>query len=178
MITLHKNLQQFLIPFLVTLAFSSFLAPYSADAYISCQSEKGGHCIRLTKEVPSAQQQFKKERLMLAADPPFPGLEFLEPFGITFKNSDIGDILSSLYVFGISLVGISAFAMFVYGGLLYMTAGDSTGRVSRAKSAMGNALFGLILALTSYLILYTINPEFTFKIQKREISCSGGLTTC
>jgi len=47
--------------------------------------------------------------------------------------------------------------MFTYGGVLYLIAGDKD--PSSAKSYMKNALYGLLLALGSYLILNTINPQ-------------------
>jgi hypothetical protein len=48
--------------------------------------------------------------------------------------------------------------MIMLGGLLYLTAGGSPERVSNAKSYISNALIGLILALTSYFLLQTVNP--------------------
>jgi hypothetical protein len=49
--------------------------------------------------------------------------------------------------------------MIMIGGLLYLTAGGSPERVGNAKSYIGNALIGLVLLLTSYVVLQTINPQ-------------------
>ncbi len=103
-----------------------------------CRSLSGGHCLNLAAVVP--------------------GLEFL---GST--PGDTGGLIARLYVFGLSLVGISALIMFVFGGVEYMTAGDNQGRVNQARSFMGNAIFGLVLALISFLILFTINPDLVTK---------------
>ncbi len=82
-----------------------------------------------------------------------PGLEFLQ----LPANAKIEDILRALYIWGIGFVALAAFFMFTYGGVLYLIAGDKD--PSSAKSYMKNALYGLLLALGSYLILNTINPQ-------------------
>lgn len=98
-----------------------------------------------------------------------PGLEFLP-----FSGGDFGDLLIALYRFGLSIVGISALMMVLYGGVLYMTAGDNQGRLGKAKTSMGNALFGLVLALVAYLILFTINPDLVKKLKMQLPKLSYG----
>lgn len=149
----------FTIFFALTFLFSAAV-PMIADGAESCHGQKGGYCITLPqtsdaikKTIPPSAYQF--------AQFPFPGLEFLN--GVNF-DTPIGTILTKIYIFGISLVGISAFAMFIYGGIMYIVAADNTSKVGQARSAMTNAVFGVVLALTSWLILYTINPDFTFEL--------------
>jgi len=72
--------------------------------------------------------------------------------------SDPAQYISKLYEWTISITGILAGIMIMIGGLLYLTAGGSPERVSNAKSYISNALIGLILALTSYFLLQTVNP--------------------
>lgn len=50
--------------------------------------------------------------------------------------------------------------MVVIGGYVYMTAGGNANQVGKAKTIIGGALLGIILALTSFLILNTISPQF------------------
>lgn len=114
------------------------IASASASAEEPCRSVSGGHCLNLAAVVP--------------------GLEFL---GGT--PGDTGGLIARLYVFGLSLVGVSALIMIVFGGVIYMTAGDSQSRVNQAKALIGNAIFGLVLALISFLILFTINPDLVTK---------------
>lgn len=80
------------------------------------------------------------------------------------EGAEIGDILASIYYFLLGFIGISALVMMVIGGITYMTAGDSVERTRRATSFMKNAALGLALALTSYLILNTINPDLTARL--------------
>jgi len=91
--------------------------------------------------------------------------------GLDFLNlppgAEIGDVLSRLYVFGVGLVAIVAMIMLVIGGVQYMVAGDKD--PGPAKERIRNAIWGLILALCSYLILYTINPDLTKKVDLQKI---------
>lgn len=97
-----------------------------------------------------------------ATDAGIPGLEFLQ----LPANADIGEVFARLYVWGIGFVALAAFLMLTWGGVLYMIAGDRD--PSDAKNKMRNAIYGLLLALGSYLILYTINPALV-NINKLEL---------
>ncbi len=72
--------------------------------------------------------------------------------------TDPAQYISKLYEWTISVTGILAGIMIMVGGLLYLTAGGSPERVANAKDFIGNALIGLILALSSYFLLQTVNP--------------------
>ncbi|MEX0930389.1 MAG: pilin [Candidatus Paceibacterota bacterium] len=65
---------------------------------------------------------------------------------------------TQMFILLLSLTTVFAVLMIVIGGLQYMTAGDSAGKVSAAKETIQNAIFGLFLAIGAWLILYTINP--------------------
>jgi hypothetical protein len=71
----------------------------------------------------------------------------------------IGQYIAAIYKYAIGIVGVLAGIMIVVGGLLWLTAGGSAGRVSTAKSFIESSLVGLVIALTSYLLLYVINPN-------------------
>lgn len=82
-------------------------------------------------------------------------IEFL---GIT-ENTPIGEIFGNLFFFGLGMVGLATLAMLVVGGVMYLTAADSQDQTKRARGYMSNAVFGLVLAFLSWLILNTINPD-------------------
>lgn len=67
--------------------------------------------------------------------------------------------ISAVYKFGIWAVGIAAMLMIMIGGYMYMMSAGNTASTGKAKSVITDAIIGLILALTSYLILYEINPN-------------------
>lgn len=72
---------------------------------------------------------------------------------------DLADYLNTVYNWLISIVGIVAAVMLMIGGFQYLTSGGEAGRVKQAKERIGNALIGLVLAFSSYLLLNTINPQ-------------------
>lgn len=73
----------------------------------------------------------------------------------------IGQYIAAIYKYAIGIVGILSGIMIVVGGLLWLTAGGAADRISTAKSFIESSLVGLVIALTSYLLLYAINPKLT-----------------
>lgn len=65
--------------------------------------------------------------------------------------------ISYLYKFMIALAVVLAVFMLTFGGFEYMMSEAITSK-SDAVERMRNAVFGLLLALCTYLILYTIDP--------------------
>lgn len=65
-----------------------------------------------------------------------------------------------LYKSLLAIVGLAAFGALVFGGFQYMLS-DSITSKEEAKKWIWGALGGLLLALSAFLILYTINPELT-----------------
>jgi hypothetical protein len=63
-----------------------------------------------------------------------------------------------IYLLGLGLIGIAAFGALVYGGFMYMLSGTVTSK-EEAKSWIKGAILGLVLGMTAYLILNTINPD-------------------
>lgn len=148
-----------------------FLAtPTDARAFSECTSARKGVCIRLDPPHVSATRTPHGSSLLLADPPPaFPGLEFLSTYGINF-DTDIGTMLSALYNFGVAIAGISALIMVTFGGVLYLTAAGNPGQMTKGKGYIMNAIFGLVIIATSYLILYTINPDFSFTLKLKNLN--------
>ena len=91
-------------------------------------------------------------------------LEYPEFGGIDINNDksqDINQIIVWLYYFIIGISGFSAFFMFVWGGFKWSSsAGDPTA-IGEATDMIKSAAIGVLIILSSYLILQTINPELT-----------------
>ena len=68
------------------------------------------------------------------------------------------DYIRYIYLFGLSLIGITALGALVYGGFTYMLSDTITSK-DDAKKYIWGAISGLVLALAAYLILNTINPD-------------------
>ncbi|SNQ61216.1 pilin [Candidatus Methanoperedens nitratireducens] len=90
-----------------------------------------------------------------------PNTNYVPLVAIPGVNADAGLLtyLSGLYNFLISVVGILAMAVIIYGGMRYLTSAGNPSSVEEAKDAITSAVTGLILALVSWLILSTINPD-------------------
>ncbi|GAH97359.1 unnamed protein product [marine sediment metagenome] len=56
--------------------------------------------------------------------------------------------------------GILALAGLIYGGILYLISTGKPDRMALAKNQITGAFFGLLILLSSYLILKTLSPQF------------------
>jgi hypothetical protein len=135
---------------------------------------------QLFPEIKSAQNQTQQPSQQIC-DPngtcvytmmaPIPGLLGTESrdssgnvvYTYTIKRADnnaLSSLLNSWFKIGIALAGLLAVVQIVIGGIQYATTDAMSTRYDGKERIMG-ALQGLILALVSYLILYTINPILT-----------------
>ncbi|MFA6171284.1 MAG: hypothetical protein WC715_02395 [Patescibacteria group bacterium] len=71
----------------------------------------------------------------------------------------IGEYIAAIYKYGIGVIGIVAAIAIMIGGIRWLTAGGNPSSVKDAQSWITGAVTGLILALTSFLILNLINPN-------------------
>ena len=87
---------------------------------------------------------------------------------------DLQSYLEALYRFGIAIVAILAVVMIGIGAFMYIvTAAGNLSKMANAKEIIGNAIFGLVMALLAWLILYVINPDLvgtTLKMPKKTIN--------
>lgn len=101
-------------------------------------------------EISQAQTEFKPQV-------PIPGLDYskVQSSGST---KAIGEYVKGIYKYAIGIVGILAAVVLMFGGVLWLTAGGNNEQITSAKAWIGASLTGLVLALSSYMILATINP--------------------
>ena len=64
-----------------------------------------------------------------------------------------------LFQFGLGAIGIVAFGSIIYGAVRYMAAAGDPGAITEAKGRIFSALWGIGIALTSIILLGTINPD-------------------
>jgi len=69
------------------------------------------------------------------------------------------DAFQNLYTYIISIAGVIALMALIIGGILYLTSTGEPEKLDKAKKQILAALFGIVILLSSYLILRTINPE-------------------
>jgi hypothetical protein len=122
-----------------------------------------------------------------AADPKFTpqvGIPGSEEFGpgieYTFSTKStrpIGLYIRAIYKYAIGIVGILATVVLMVGGIVWLTAGGNPTRIGEAKAYIGASLTGLILTLSSYLILATINPAL-INLKESSITQVGQAGCC
>jgi len=74
--------------------------------------------------------------------------------------------MAKMFQLAMGLAVVLAVFQISYGGFLYITS-DSFNKTALGREKVSNAIIGLLLLLTSYLILNTIDPDlvnFDFKI--------------
>ncbi len=73
-------------------------------------------------------------------------------------TTNLGTYLTAMFKIGVAAAGVLAFLMIVWGGFTYLSTDAITGK-EEGKDYIKRAIGGLILAMVSYIILYTINPS-------------------
>lgn len=77
---------------------------------------------------------------------------------VDIKNEGLGTYINKAISFLISIGALLAVLMIIKYGFTYMLK-DTPMAISQAKSGMKDALLGLVLVMSTYLILKTINPR-------------------
>src|SRR3989344_5923366 len=71
----------------------------------------------------------------------------------------LAEYVSIIYRYGVSVTVILAVVSVMIGGFLWLVSAGSPDKVGRAKEFITAAIFGLVIALFSFLILQTVNPR-------------------
>ena len=78
--------------------------------------------------------------------------------GYVPDTTNVKFYLEGLFKLIIAIAGVLAVVMIIFGGIKYMSSEAFEGK-SDAKDTIKNALVGLLLAISAWLILNTINPN-------------------
>lgn len=114
------------------------------------------------QEADSGTARTVKEFVLPKMSTEVPGLQFSR---VAVSESKLGipflaQYISALYKYAIGLSIVVAAVMVIYGGFLYIL-GSTAASISTGKQKMVDALVGLILVMTVYVLLALINPETT-----------------
>ncbi len=107
----------------------------------------------------------------------------------TISSSSIAEYIRVIFIAFIWLVGTLATFMVIYGGVRWVAAAGNAGRINDARNIIDNAVIGLIIALSSIVLLNIINPNLTSfssvnlpalekKYQELLSVASAAVTTC
>jgi len=145
----------------------------SCDSGLVCRQTGGSTiggatvhtCVRGNNLLNTTMPKFNIPDIKLQID--IPGLNLTKGSAIkcTEENGKkvcnfpwIGEYIAGIYKYAIGIVGILAAVVLMIGGVLWIVAGGSATMIGEAKAWIGASLTGLVIALTSYVILYQVNP--------------------
>ncbi len=74
-------------------------------------------------------------------------------------GSDLPKYVTAIYNTALVIIVLSAVLMLSIGGFMYLTSAGNTAALSTAKKVIFDAIIGLAIALTAWLLLNVINPD-------------------
>lgn len=77
------------------------------------------------------------------------------------NNNLMANYIRAMFVYFVWVVGIVATTMVVYGGIKWVGAAGNPGQIKDARDIIDSAVIGVIIALTSIVLLNIINPKLT-----------------
>lgn len=95
--------------------------------------------------------------------PDIPGVKTIE------EDATLPEYLEYIYYFIISLTGIAALIILIWGGLIYLTSAGSPNKMKEGINRIIGGLSGVAIILFAHLILTTINPDI-FGLVTQEIT--------
>lgn len=90
-----------------------------------------------------------------------PGTSFQFPCPLGGGADKLPSIFGRVIKWVLGLVGALFFAMFVYGGFLYIIAGESSKNAETGKKTLINAVIGLTIVIGSYMFVSWIIETLT-----------------
>ena len=87
-------------------------------------------------------------------------LDYPDIGGFNLNNDqDLNEVVAYIYYFVITISGLAVFAMLVWGGFTWMTSTGDPSKIADAKERIYSAFLGLLIILSSFIIMITINPD-------------------
>lgn len=125
-----------------------FFLPQVVLAQTQTDFITGGEVCKIAKAEDGIKQQFN-----------IPGVT--QKIGQSYYVKNLGCYIIGIYRYFVGIAGILATVMIMWGGVQYVVSFGNQQKVSAAKDTITAALVGLLLAMSSYAILYFINPNLT-----------------
>ncbi len=71
----------------------------------------------------------------------------------------LGEYIASIYRYGIAVAGVLAMVIIVIAGFEWTISGGNPERIKSAQKRIAGSITGLTIALLTYTLLYTVNPN-------------------
>ncbi len=121
------------------------------------------------KQEVSFSLNFSKNQVLAANQSNNGSYEMFEKIPGQEPAKDFLEYLNTLYKFGIAISAILAFVMISIAAFTIMVSGaGNASKIVDAKSIIGDAVLGLVIALAAYLFLYVINPDFVSATKEKQ----------
>ncbi|OIO20518.1 MAG: hypothetical protein AUJ23_00155 [Candidatus Magasanikbacteria bacterium CG1_02_32_51] len=160
-----------------TLLYKAILEQaYGGPSSVSTVNPQGNNTVSVDTIFSEIKLEIKKPDTKIN----IPGLNFSEPDIEKMKITDdagnvwltipyLGEYIAAVYKYGIFIISLLAVFGIISGGITLMTGGSVSSKsadgksiasgVNAAKKRITMSVMGLIIAVTSYSLLYLINPE-------------------
>ena len=92
----------------------------------------------------------------------------------TTTKTALPEYLKYVFTFAIMVAGLLAFGALIYGGFSYLTSAGDPSKMKEGQDQIMAGFLGLIIILSSYLILNTINPQLVI-LEEPLIKGGGGI---
>lgn len=100
----------------------------------------------------AADNPLQQEDNKIYLEVPLPGLP-------TVNN--LGEYIAAIYKLGILFLAVTCVIALLIGGIKYILSAGNPAKAKEGVTFIKSSIIGLVLGLSSYLILYTINPNLT-----------------
>lgn len=93
-------------------------------------------------------------------------------------TTNLTSYLPAAFNLAIGIAAVMAFVMITWGGIVYATS-DAVTSKAQGREWIENALWGLLLVIGAWVILYTLNPQilnFNLLLPTPNIQSTGGIT--
>ncbi|HUT22469.1 MAG TPA: pilin [Candidatus Bipolaricaulota bacterium] len=101
-----------------------------------------------------------------------------EPIKGELISGDVPTIAGKIIKALLGIIGSVALAMFVYGGIMYMTSGGAAEKASKARGTLVWSILGLIVVFSSYAIVSAIITPLTSGLGSVEKQRGDCLSDC
>lgn len=78
---------------------------------------------------------------------------------ITMNSDLLAKYIQAVYNYGLAIVSILAAIILMGGGLIWLTSGGDSSKVTKAKEMIIGSISGLVILFCAWIILNTVNPE-------------------
>ncbi len=91
----------------------------------------------------------------------------------TVEQAILPQYIKYIFTFSVAIAGLVAFGALIYGGFRYITSAGAPIAQIEAKDQIFAGIIGLVILLSSYLILTTINPQLVLLKSPKLLTVKG-----